>query len=341
VLGVLLVVTYIIMDLFALSYTDQTIITSCGGMAVVWNMLIAPMTLGEAVTKSRLIGSAIIVTGTIMAACSGNHYDVEWSTEQYLELLKQPQAIWFYAIWGSGSILLILLLCRTPSPSMASLPDGDRNELPPKPGWTQGALAHELNETEGEEDRAKRSCCPAFSTSDDRSERGFFWGMLAGFIAGNSWATKTCVSLLACSWDGTCGPDEGWDNPLTWGFGAMTAVIHIGAYLIIIWALKYYDALVVVTSSDAFTIVVGAVSGMLVLEEAQIPPLTPAGLACYICAIVVIVIGLSIILLRKHCIGDDGIIRTVAGCYQQCGVTMRGPDIPASVSSTNVYEAWL
>ena len=78
-LGLALVLVYMCMDLAALSYTDQTIITSCGGMAVVWNILVAPMTLGEGITKSRLTGAVIIVAGTVMAAASGNHYDVEFT----------------------------------------------------------------------------------------------------------------------------------------------------------------------------------------------------------------------------------------------------------------------
>ena len=333
-LGLLLVCCYILMDLAALSYTDQTIITSCGGMAIVWNILIAPMTLGEAITKSRLTGAVIIVLGTILAAISGNHYDVEFSSAQYLELLKQPQAIAFYAVWGGGSILLILMLCRKPKPVGAADSDGADSKKEP------------LAEDEDADKDIKRSCWSTLfsfcTTSGDRNTRGFMWGMLAGFIAGNSWATKTAMSLLGCTWGGnTCEAGEGWDNPLTWGFGTMTLVIHVGAYIIIIWALKFYDALVVVTTSDAFTIVVGAVSGLLVLEEAQIPPLSTAGLTCYIIAVVVITIGLSVIMWRKRCVKDDGILMPLALCYGGCGFTMRDPDLPVSAQNPDAYDGWL
>ena len=55
-------------DLSAYSFAAQSIISPMGGMVVVWNVLIAPLTLGEVLTRSRKAGAALIVVGTVQTA---------------------------------------------------------------------------------------------------------------------------------------------------------------------------------------------------------------------------------------------------------------------------------
>jgi len=121
----------------------------------------------------------------------------------------------------------------------------------------------------------------------------------------------------------SCGEGEGLADPLTSVFGILTLIIHLGALTIIFWALKYYDALVVVTASDSFNIVVGALSGLLVLQESNFPPLAPVNLALYVVAVLIIVLGLIWILVKPCSTTDEPMPQMVA-CYERCGV--RPPD---------------
>ena len=51
-------------DVTAYSYAAQSIIAPCAGLAVVWNVLLAPFMLGETVTPARAAGAAFICLGT-------------------------------------------------------------------------------------------------------------------------------------------------------------------------------------------------------------------------------------------------------------------------------------
>ena len=58
-------VVYVASDVLALKFTSQSIISSCGGMAIVWNNLLAPITLGERFTRAQLSACCFILLGTI------------------------------------------------------------------------------------------------------------------------------------------------------------------------------------------------------------------------------------------------------------------------------------
>ena len=91
-------------DLAAYSFAAQSIIAACAGLTVVWNVILAPFTLGEELTPSRKIGAALICLGTICLGVFGNHEEVERTPEEYLALFVRPTAIAYfvgYAIWGA------------------------------------------------------------------------------------------------------------------------------------------------------------------------------------------------------------------------------------------------
>ena len=48
-------------DISAYGFAAQSIIAPMAGMVVVWNIMIAPFTLGERLTRSRTIGALLIV----------------------------------------------------------------------------------------------------------------------------------------------------------------------------------------------------------------------------------------------------------------------------------------
>ena len=85
-----------IFDAGAYSFAAASIITACAGMVIVWNVLLAPYTLGEPLTRPRMWGSAMIAVGTIFTGVFGNHTEVNRSVEEYLELFSRPAALVYY-----------------------------------------------------------------------------------------------------------------------------------------------------------------------------------------------------------------------------------------------------
>ena len=87
-------------DLSAYGFAAQSIIAPCAGMVVVWNVLLAPCTLNERLTRSRLTGALLICVGTICVGLYGSHDDVERSVDEYLALFVRPAAVVYYAIFA-------------------------------------------------------------------------------------------------------------------------------------------------------------------------------------------------------------------------------------------------
>jgi len=87
-------------DLVAYSFAAQSIIAACAGLVVVWNVMLAPCTLGEKLTPSRKIGATVICTGTILVGVFGSHDDPQRTPTEYLELFTTPQACGYYMAFG-------------------------------------------------------------------------------------------------------------------------------------------------------------------------------------------------------------------------------------------------
>ena len=94
-------------DISAYGFAAQSIIAPCAGMVVVWNVLLAPCTLNERLTRSRLSGALLILVGTICVGLYGSHDDVERSVDEYLQLFSRPAAMVYYlifAVWTCGCL---------------------------------------------------------------------------------------------------------------------------------------------------------------------------------------------------------------------------------------------
>lgn len=83
-------------DISAYGFAAQSIIAPMAGMVVVWNVLIAPCTLGERLTPSRLRGAGCIVVGTMCVGIFGNHNEHDRTAEEYLVLFSSPLALMYY-----------------------------------------------------------------------------------------------------------------------------------------------------------------------------------------------------------------------------------------------------
>jgi uncharacterized membrane protein len=85
-------------DVSAYSFAAQSIIAPMGGMVVVWNIAIAPYTLGEALTRSRVAGAVLIIVGTLIVGLAGNHEDTKRSVDEYLALFARGEAVLYYVL---------------------------------------------------------------------------------------------------------------------------------------------------------------------------------------------------------------------------------------------------
>ncbi|EOD25471.1 hypothetical protein EMIHUDRAFT_237702 [Emiliania huxleyi CCMP1516] len=101
-----------IFDVAAYTYAAQSIIAAAAGLVVVWNVLLAPYTLGEALTRERKLGSALIFSGTLLVGVSGSHAEVERTPAQYLSLFARPEACAYYASFAAWIAVCAARLCR-------------------------------------------------------------------------------------------------------------------------------------------------------------------------------------------------------------------------------------
>ena len=93
-----------VFDVCAYSFAAQSIISPMAGMVVVWNVILAPCTLGEKLTLSRKHGAALILAGTVCVGLFGNHNEVQRSVDEYLVLFSSPTACAYYAafcVWSA------------------------------------------------------------------------------------------------------------------------------------------------------------------------------------------------------------------------------------------------
>jgi len=90
-------------DISAYGFAAQSIIAPMAGMVVVWNVLIAPCTLGEQLTRSRLRGAMLIVVGTLCVGLFGNHNEHHRTVTEYLELFAHWRALLYYLAFTAFS----------------------------------------------------------------------------------------------------------------------------------------------------------------------------------------------------------------------------------------------
>ena len=110
VLGAILYIgLYGIMDAAAAAIAPQSLVISMDGMIVVWNILLAPFTLGEAVTTSRLTVAILVVVGTVGSGVFGSHSSTYNTGEEYVQALGSSTASAYYFFCVAVAIVCIAL----------------------------------------------------------------------------------------------------------------------------------------------------------------------------------------------------------------------------------------
>jgi len=95
-------------DVAAYSFAAASIITACAGLVIVWNVLLAPCTLGEPLTAERKLSAVLICIGTILTGVFGSHEEASLTLNEYLALFSRPAACAYYVLLA----IVLLVLAR-------------------------------------------------------------------------------------------------------------------------------------------------------------------------------------------------------------------------------------
>jgi len=109
-----------VVDLAAYAFAPQSLIAPFGGLDVVWNTLLAPCTLGEKLTPSRLLGVLFITGGTLGSAFAAeNNNDRVYTTKYVMDTLLRWRSVIYLLSFLVWLLFNFLCLLRMPLGSVA------------------------------------------------------------------------------------------------------------------------------------------------------------------------------------------------------------------------------
>lgn len=97
---------------FAMLLGPNSLVAAVDGMIIVWNILLAPYTLGEAVTVTRLSAAIVITAGTCLTAVFGNHHNHLHTPAQYDAAITHWNAWIYYCMFYPFWFTLLVISCR-------------------------------------------------------------------------------------------------------------------------------------------------------------------------------------------------------------------------------------
>ena len=103
-------VVYPVFDISALNFAPESTVFSVDGMIVVWNIILAPYTLGEPITRSKLTSALVVTVGTIGAGAFGSRADSATTSAEYMALLCSASSMFYYLLFFlvvGGCIVLL------------------------------------------------------------------------------------------------------------------------------------------------------------------------------------------------------------------------------------------
>ena len=260
------------LDGVALTLAPASIISTCAGLSVAWNVLLAPCTLGEQLTYVRAGAAIAIIIGTICMGIFGPHAEVLRSPEEYIALMARPSALVYYA--GLAGLVGVLTLLT---------------------------LRMETNRA--------------------------FPAALGGSLVGNQFLHKVVTEMINCAWFGSERPGCSADNPFNswqiWVLGSLALVVSVTGLAVLALALRKSEALDSIPIYQGFQILIGAVSGAMVLQEQRSN--NTAGVVLYCLSLLLIVAALALLAIREQpagtCRVPDRVI--VWPCYDDCAASTR------------------
>ena len=109
-------------DAFSFSLLDQSTLGAFGAATLAWNIVLARLVLGEALTRTTMVAAALIAVGTVLAVSSSGSAATDFTLPLILELAEQPRV---YA-WVVVNALGIAAAARVLEQA-AALPEGARS----------------------------------------------------------------------------------------------------------------------------------------------------------------------------------------------------------------------
>jgi hypothetical protein len=82
-----------ILDMCAYAFAPAVLIAPFGGLDIVWNMLLAPCTLGEHLTFRRILSILLVFGGTTGSVFSASHTEYDWTNEYLHSVLVRWRTI--------------------------------------------------------------------------------------------------------------------------------------------------------------------------------------------------------------------------------------------------------
>jgi len=102
-----------IVDMAAYAFAPQSLIAPFGGLDIVWNVLLAPFTLGEKVTPRRCFAVLLIFVGTVVSAIFGDHVEYEYTVKTIKGMLLRWRVVGYLVLLALWVLFNILCLMRS------------------------------------------------------------------------------------------------------------------------------------------------------------------------------------------------------------------------------------
>eukprot|EP00420_Gonyaulax_spinifera_P032148 CAMPEP_0197880664 /NCGR_PEP_ID=MMETSP1439-20131203/8396_1 /TAXON_ID=66791 /ORGANISM="Gonyaulax spinifera, Strain CCMP409" /LENGTH=210 /DNA_ID=CAMNT_0043500227 /DNA_START=64 /DNA_END=693 /DNA_ORIENTATION=- len=112
----LLVTTFLgpLLDASAYAMAPQSLIAPLNGLDVVWNTCLAPLTLGERVTRTHISGAALVFLGSGLSACFGQHKSSSGTLEDAIKIFNGRGFHIFCLVGGGGLLVAFAVVQRRP-----------------------------------------------------------------------------------------------------------------------------------------------------------------------------------------------------------------------------------
>ncbi|CEO95256.1 Magnesium transporter [Plasmodiophora brassicae] len=255
VLGLILVVVGSLGDFSALGFAAQSIVAPVGSSTLVANLVFAIIWLKESINRNDIAGTALILTGSIIAVVFGNHEELLYTLDEILALYKGGLFIAYSVVVVAfiGAMAIIVARCETLLSTIKTKQQQLDNRDRIMPPERVGALCQEMVHLDAE--YAKVAKVHPFSLCS-----------LSGTLGAQSILFAKCMSLLLRR---TFEGDNQFVYGLTYVFILACGCTIFGQLHFLAMALQRFDALYVVPVFQCAFIGVSTLGGVCFFQEIQ------------------------------------------------------------------------
>eukprot|EP00808_Paulinella_micropora_P018026 g47162.t1 len=105
-------------ELSSFLFASQSLLVPFASLGIVWNVLFAPIVLGERLSQRDVLGTCMIMLGCTVVACSGNHGKQAYSFAFCLTRFQSTDFLIYLGcmITTTACMAIIILTCQKPDP---------------------------------------------------------------------------------------------------------------------------------------------------------------------------------------------------------------------------------